>query len=85
MSDEILVGVMKKVYELNIEIPEDVGILTISNGIIPLLFNPQITYIETSGYKLGKLAVKRMFDHLEGHTFNRTVLQPSFLIEGKSL
>lgn len=85
MSDEILTGVMKKIYALKIKVPDDVGILTISNGIIPQLFNPQITYIETSGYKLGKLAIKRMFDHLEGQTFNRTVIQPSFLIEGKSI
>lgn len=85
MSDEILSGVMKKVYELKIKVPADVGILTISNGILPQLFNPQVTYIETSAYKLGKLVIKRMFDHLEGQTFNRTIIQPSFLIEGKSI
>ena len=56
MSDEILTGVMKAVQKQNIKIPDELGVIAISNGFIPKLYYPEITYAETSGYKLGKLA-----------------------------
>ncbi len=85
MSDEILIGVMQATYELKLKIPGDVSVMAISNGFIPGLFNPAITYVETSGYKLGKLAMKRMSDHLNGQTFSRVIILPSILVEGASM
>jgi LacI family transcriptional regulator len=85
MSDEILIGVMKATYDLNLKIPQDVSILAISNGFIPGLFNPSINYVETSGYKLGKLAMKRMSDHLNGQSTSEVIIQPSTLVEGSSM
>lgn len=85
MSDEILIGVMQATYELGLKIPKDVSILAISNGFIPSLFNPSITYVETSGYKLGKLAIKRMADYLNGQTASQVIIQPSVLVEGSSM
>lgn len=85
MSDEILTGSMKVIYELKKKIPDELGILAISNGIIPAFFNPPITYVETSGYKLGKLAIKRIFDLINGPSTPKTIVQPSFLASGKSM
>ena len=85
MSDEILIGVMQATYELALKIPQDVSLLAISNGFIPGLFNPAINYVETSGYKLGKLAIKRMSDHLNGQTSSQVIIQPSILVEGSSM
>lgn len=85
MSDEILVGVMKSLYQTNLRIPEDISVLSISNGFLPHLFKPVITYVETSGYELGKLAIKRMMDYLNGQTFSRSVIVPSRLVEGQSI
>lgn len=85
MSDEILIGVMKVIYELKKKIPTEIGILSISNGIIPSFYNPSITYIETSGYKLGKLAIKQMFDQINGQQSSGTIIQPSILVSGNSI
>ncbi|MCY7311055.1 MAG: LacI family transcriptional regulator [Chitinophagaceae bacterium] len=85
MSDEILMGVMQATYKLGLTIPTDVSILAISNGFLPALFNPAITYVETSGYKLGKLAMRSMSDHLNGQTFTKVIILPSLLIEGASM
>ena len=85
MSDEILVGIMKAVYKLNYRIPDDVSILAISNGFIPEIINPTITYIETNGYELGNLVMKRMMDYLGGQTFSRSITLPSKLVDGKSM
>lgn len=68
MSDEILSGVMKCLNELKIEIPAQTSVLSLSDGFLPKLYTPEITYIETSGYKLGKLAFIRMMNCMDGKT-----------------
>jgi len=86
MSDEVLAGVMKSIQKLKLRIPEDIAVISISNdSFIPSLFEPEISYIETSGYQLGKLTFKRMLDYLGGKTFIQEVLLPPRLVEGGSI
>ena len=85
MSDEILVGTMKALHLLNLPIPDEISVLAISNGFLPGLFKPTITYVETSGYELGKLVIKRLMDYLGGQTFSRSIILPSKLVEGESM
>jgi LacI family transcriptional regulator len=86
MSDEILIGVMKAIQKLKLNIPDDVSVIAISNGFIPTLFYPQITYVETSGYQLGKLAFKQMMASLadNGELASETTVD-SKLVKGGSL
>jgi LacI family transcriptional regulator len=86
MSDEILFGIIKAIQVLKVKIPDEIALITISNdGFIPKLFEPEITYIETSGYDLGKLTFKRMKDYQAGKTFIQEVLLPPKLVSGKSI
>jgi len=86
MSDELLTGTMKAIQQLKLEIPKSVAVISISNdGFIPSLYEPSITYVETSGYKLGKLAFQRMQDYLAGKRFYREMICPSVLVEGGSV
>lgn len=85
MGDLILIGAMQAVHEKGLKVPEDISIITISNGFIPTLYNPKITFVETSGYKLGKLAFKRMMGCLSGNTFLQEITLDSILVEGGSL
>jgi LacI family transcriptional regulator len=86
MSDDILSGVMKAVQQMQLKIPVDVKIISISNdGFIPKLFEPEITYVETSGYELGKLCFRRMTDYMNGKTFIQEVLLPARLVPGASI
>ena len=85
MGDLILMGVMKAVHELNLNIPEDISVIGISNGFIPSLYNPKITYVETSGYKLGKLAFEQMLQRLKHEPVSENVCVPSVLVKGSSL
>ena len=85
MSDEILSGVMKTIQKKNLKIPNDVSIIAISNGFLPKLYYPEITYVETSGYKLGKLAFSTMLISLSDiHSIKETDID-SILVEGGSL
>jgi LacI family transcriptional regulator len=86
MSDEILMGVMRAIQKLILKIPEDISVIAISNGFIPTLFYPQITYVETSGYKLGKLAFKQMMANLsDGFDAELETTVDSKLVKGGSL
>ncbi len=85
MSDEILIGVMKSLNELKISIPEDVSVITLSDGFLPKIYTPEITYIETSGYKLGKLAFTKMMDCLNGNTEAEELFISSPLVKGGSM
>ena len=64
MSDEILIGATKALQEMTVAYPDKISLIAISNGFIPKLFYPEITYVETSGNKLGKLAFKQMMSRL---------------------
>ncbi|MFN8265024.1 MAG: LacI family DNA-binding transcriptional regulator [Chitinophagaceae bacterium] len=85
MGDLIMMGVMKAVYEKGLKVPDDISIISISNGIIPTLFQPQITHVVTSGYKLGKLAFQQMSKRLKNEPISEDVSVESFLVEGGSL
>lgn len=85
MGDLILIGVMSVVHKLKLKVPEDISIISISNGFIPTMYDPKITYVETSGYKLGKLAFAQMFSSLRNNIPPQQVFLESLLVEGGSL
>ena len=85
MGDLILIGVMRAIHELNLKVPEDVAVISISNGFIPTMYNPIITYVETSGYKLGKLSFSQMLGRLKGEEVSENVCVESMLVKGGSL
>jgi LacI family transcriptional regulator len=85
MSDEILSGTMKALQMKKLNTPEDIGVIAISNGELPKMYFPEITYVETSGLKLGKLAFSSMMACLAGSTFIQELTIESLLVEGGSL
>jgi LacI family transcriptional regulator len=85
MSDELLIGAMKSINRAGLKVPQEVSVLAISNGFIPPLFSPEITYIETSGYELGKLSIKRMLENLNEKSEPKAIILPSRFVEGGSL
>lgn len=85
MSDEILIGAMKAIQEMGLTVPTDVSVITISNGFIPKLYHPSITYVETSGYQLGKLAFTQMMACLSGSDAVMEMMVEAKLVPGGSL
>jgi LacI family transcriptional regulator len=85
MGDLILMGVMQAIHELKLKVPDDIAVISISNGFIPTLFNPKVTYVETSGYKLGKLAFQQMLKSLQQKTISEEVFVETMLVEGGSI
>lgn len=85
MSDEILIGVMRTIQELKINYPDDCGVIAISEGYFPKIYFPEITYVETSGAKLGKICFEKMMMLLNKAEGQNEILVPSVLIPGGSL
>jgi LacI family transcriptional regulator len=85
MSDEILIGVMKTFQKLKIKVPQQTGIITLSDGFFPKLYYPEITFVETSGYRLGKLACERMMQCVKGKEEAKEIFVSSRFVEGGSL
>ena len=85
MSDELLTGVLKSMQRKGIHYPTDVALLAISNGFIPKLFYPEITYVETSGAELGILAFNHMMDCIAGNNSPKSLMTSARLIEGGSV
>lgn len=85
MGDQILIGAMYAIHEKKLRVPDDISVIGISNGFLPTLYNPKITYVETSGYKLGKRAFAQMLSCLQGNRQPEEVFIESVLVEGGSL
>jgi LacI family transcriptional regulator len=85
MSDEVLTGAIKAVQHSGIRVPEELAIVSISNGYLPTLFHPEITYVETSGHALGLRAFESMMKHLNGQHGPTSVEVPVKLVAGRSL
>jgi len=85
MSDEILIGAMKVIQRLELHLPLDIGIIAISDGFIPTFYHPQITYIETRGMKLAKMAFSRMLACVAGSSYVQELKIEPILVEGGSL
>jgi LacI family transcriptional regulator len=83
MTDEILIGVMRTIQELELKIPTDIGVISISNGFIPNLYYPRISYVETSGHELGKLAFVQMMANMKGgKTLTELTVEAKFIAGG---
>ena len=85
MGDQILIGVMYAIHKLKLRVPEDISVITISNGLFPTMYDPKITYVETSSYKLGKLAFAQMLSCLKNELSPEEVILESVLVKGGSL
>lgn len=86
MTDVILTHTMKAIQELGLKIPQEVAVLSISNSdFFPKLYTPEITYVETSGYKLGELALSAMMTCVNEDVPYQELYIDSYLVEGQSL
>ncbi len=66
MSDELLSKSLYHLGKLNFNIPKDISIISISDGVYPYLVHPQVTHIKDSGSKMGKIAAKVLIEGING-------------------
>ena len=85
MGDMILVGVMQAIHEMRLKVPEEISVISISNGLFPTMYDPKITYVETNGGKLGNLAFSQMMAAIRQEPVSEVSFLEAELIEGGSI
>lgn len=68
MSDQLLVGIMQACLALKVSIPEELAIASISNGLVPYFWQPQITYMDHSGEQVGGKAADVLFKMIQNQS-----------------
>ena len=87
MSDELLVGAMEAIYSCHLNIPEDVAIISISDGQAPNFFYPPVTYVEHSGKQVGKRATELLFEMINSNlprTNQKIILDTQIILQAST-
>ena len=64
MSDETIAGVVPALKRLKIRIPEECAVIGISDGYLPRILDPEVTFLLHDGFSLGKMATEQLFVRL---------------------
>lgn len=62
MSDELLAKSIYHINALKLAIPQDISIISISDGIYPYLTHPQVSHVRDSGKTMGRIACEKLID-----------------------
>ena len=65
MSDEIIAGVIPALKKLKVKIPEECSVIGISDGYLPKILDPQVTFLYHNGFALGKMAAEHLIHKLK--------------------
>ena len=66
VNDPVAVGAIKRLKELNINIPNQIGIVGFSNNPITEMISPSLTTVEQHSFDMGKKAAEILIDEIEG-------------------
>lgn len=65
MSDEIIAGVIPALTKLNVDIPNECSVIGISDGYLPKILHPEVSYLHHDGFNLGKMAAHHIIQKLK--------------------
>jgi DNA-binding LacI/PurR family transcriptional regulator len=65
VNDPVAIGAMKRLKELKIEIPKQIGIVGFSNNPITELVSPQLSTLEQPAFEMGRKAAEILIDQIE--------------------
>lgn len=68
MSDTLLVNTYHSIQQLGFRIPEDIALISISDGVAPNYLYPKITHMHHSGHEVGIRATRLLFNIIDGMT-----------------
>jgi LacI family transcriptional regulator, galactose operon repressor len=66
VNDPVAVGAIKRLKELDIKVPEQIGIVGFSNNPITEMISPALTTVDQHSFQMGKKAAEILIDEIEG-------------------
>ena len=64
MSDEILAGVIPALKKMKVAIPDECSVIGISDGFLPKILDPEVSFLHHDGLNLGKMAAHHIIQKL---------------------
>lgn len=74
VNDPVAVGAIKRLKELRIDVPEQIGIIGFSNNPITELISPTLTTVDQHAFEMGRKAAEILIDEIEGRTHKESDL-----------
>lgn len=65
MSDEIIAGVIPALKRLRVAIPDECSVIGISDGYLPKILDPEVSYLHHDGLNLGKMAAHHIIQKIK--------------------
>ncbi len=70
VNDPVAVGAVKRMKELKIDIPGQMGIVGFSNNPITEMITPRLTTVDQHAFEMGQKAAEILIDEIEGKNLN---------------
>lgn len=84
-TDRVALGVLRAARELNIEVPEQLSVIALSNdAILAQDMNPKLTSVELSAETLGAEAAKLLIEKISDKRIHRQIIIPAQLVVRES-
>lgn len=84
-SDVHALIVLTALSERNIQVPDDMSIISFNNSIISKMSNPSLTSVDTQIFQLGYEAANCLIELVKDPAmFKKSVIIPTVILEGKS-
>ncbi len=87
MSDELLAKSLYHINKLGLSIPNDIAVMSLSDGVYPYLNHPRISHVKDSGTKMGRNAGKLLLDYIteSSDKLNSKIIVSTKLVELESV
>lgn len=70
MTDEIMLGVMPAIAELDLKVPEQISVLAISDGHLAQFMIPTVSHMKHDGLELGNLSAQKIIQYINAKNNN---------------
>lgn len=64
MTDEIMLGAMPAIAEMNISVPDKMNVIAISDGFLPHFMMPRVSHMKHDGFELGNLSAQKLIQYI---------------------
>lgn len=89
ITDLVAIGAISYLNKANIKIPDKISVIGFSNWFMSAIITPSLTTINQPGYKIGKKALKLLFEEIIARNKReefkpKTIVLPTKIIKRKS-
>lgn len=70
MTDEIMLGAMPAIADLEMQVPDKMNVIAISDGFLPHFMMPRVSHMKHDGFELGNLSAQKLIQYINAKQNN---------------